>query len=141
MQVVRLGLFFAALSLAAVLDIRKRIVPDWIPCLMAGISLIPPGQPDFLGMLACLPLLIAGITAGGIGGGDVKLTAACGMVLGFAGTFTGLLAALCLLLVWHGVCAGAGKIIKNETKTGKEQAYPLVPFLWIGMFLSIGIGG
>lgn len=69
MQAVRLGLFFLALSLAAVLDIRKRIVPDWIPCLMAGISLIPPGQPDFLGMLACLPLLIAGITAGGIGGG------------------------------------------------------------------------
>lgn len=53
------------------------------------------------------------------------------MVLGLAKTFTGLLAALCLLLVWHGVCAGAGKIIKNETKTGKEQAYPLVPFLWI----------
>lgn len=69
MQAFRLGLFFAALSLAAVFDIRKRIVPDWIPCLMAGISLIPPGQPDFLGMLACLPLLIAGITAGGIGGG------------------------------------------------------------------------
>lgn len=141
MQAVRLGLFFLALSLAAVFDIRKRIVPDWIPCFVAGISLIPPGQPSFLGMLACLPLLIAGITAGGIGGGDVKLTAACGMVIGFARTFTGLLAALCLLLVWHGVCMGAGKIKNNETETGKEQAYPLVPFLWIGMLFSIGIGG
>ena len=34
-----------------------------------------------------------------------------------------------------------GKIIKKKSKTGKEQAYPLVPFLWIGMLLGIGIGG
>lgn len=141
MQAVRFSLFFLALCLAAVFDMKKRIVPDWIPCFVAVISLIPPGQPGFLGLLACLPLFIAGITAGGIGGGDVKLTAACGLVLGFAKAFTGLLAALCLLLIWHGVCIGAGKIMKKETEMGKEQAYPLVPFLWIGMLFSIGIGG
>lgn len=141
MWMVRTILFFLALSLAAVSDVRKRIIPDWIPCLVAAVSLIPPGKPSMLGLLACLPLLIAGITTGGIGGGDVKLTAACGVVLGLRAAFIGLLAALLLMLIWHGVCMSMGKIRKKKSETGKEQAYPLVPFLWIGMLLGIGTGG
>lgn len=134
---VRLVVFFLALSLAAVSDMRSRVIPDWMPCMIAAVSLLPPRQVCAAGMAACLPLLAAGITAGGIGGGDIKLTAACGLVLGFQRTFMGLLLALCLLLVWHGIRRAAGKIRKKETKTGKGQAYPLVPFLWMGMFISI----
>lgn len=134
---VRLVVFFLALSLAAVSDMRSRAIPDWMPCMIAAASLLPPGQVCAAGMTACLPLLAAGITAGGIGGGDIKLTAACGLVLGFQRTFMGLLLALCLLLVWHGIHRAAGKIRKKETKTGKGQAYPLVPFLWMGMLISI----
>lgn len=134
---VRLVLFFLALSLAAVSDMKSRNIPDWMPCVVAAAGLIPPGHPSIAGLSACLPLFIAGITIGGIGGGDIKLTAACGVVLGFIKTFTGLLAALCLLLVWHGICRIAGKIRKKETEIGKGQAYPLVPFLWIGMLINI----
>lgn len=90
-------LFFLFLFLAAVSDLKSRNIPDWMPCLIAVSGLLPPGQLHIAGLLVCLPLFIAGITAGGIGGGDIKLTAACGVVLGFDRAFTGLFLALCLL--------------------------------------------
>ena len=69
---IRLTLFFLVLSLAAVSDIRKRMIPDWMPLLIAGVSLLPPEPVYLTGLLVALPLLIAGITVGGIGGGDIK---------------------------------------------------------------------
>ncbi len=134
---VRLVVFFLALSLAAASDLRSRTIPDWMHFIIAATSLIPPGQPYWTGMAACLPLLAAGIMAGGIGGGDIKLTAACGVVLGLRRAFAGIFLALCLLLVWHGTCRAAGKIRKKDIETERGQAYPLVPFLWAGMLISI----
>lgn len=93
------------------------------------------------GLFAALPLLVAGITVGGIGGGDIKLTGACGLVLGFERTLAGLLMALGLLLVFHTARQCIRKISKRNCVAEKEQAYPLVPFLLVGMFLSIRIGG
>lgn len=98
---IRLTLFFLVLSLAAVSDIRKRMIPDWMPLLIAGVSLLPPEPVYLTGLLVALPLLIAGITVGGIGGGDIKLTGACGLVLGFERTLSGLLMALMFLLLFH----------------------------------------
>ena len=70
---IRLLFFFMALFSAAVIDLQKRIVPNWMVCLVALISIVPPGRPCLMGILAALPLFLAGITIGGIGGGDVKL--------------------------------------------------------------------
>ena len=120
---IRLTLFFLVLSLAAVSDIRKRIIPDWMPLLIAGVSLIP-SEPVYLsGLFVALPLLIAGITVGGIGGGDIKLTGACGLVLGFERTLAGLLMALSLLLLFHAVRKCIRKIRKVNCVAEKEQAY------------------
>lgn len=91
---IRLAFFFSALSLAAVMDMRTRTIPDWLVVLVALTSMLPPGQPNLLGVLAGLPLLLAGITIGGIGGGDVKLMGACGLVLGASQALTGLFLAL-----------------------------------------------
>lgn len=138
---IRMLLFFFLLSLAAFSDGKKRIVPDQIPLAMLLVSLCPPEEPHLFGIAACLPLFLAGVTAGGVGGGDVKLVGACGVVLGFSQAFAGLLAALCLMLFYHAVVTGLRKIRKKERKTGKGQAYPLVPFLLLGMLISIGMGG
>ena len=99
---IRLAFFFSALFLAAVMDIRTRTIPDWLVVLVALTSVLPPGTPNFLGVLAGLPLLLAGITIGGIGGGDVKLMGACGLILGASQALTGLFLALCLLVLWQG---------------------------------------
>lgn len=131
--------FFMVLSLAAVSDIRTRSIPDWMPLMIAGISLIPPKPVYLTGLLAALPLLIAGVTAGGIGGGDIKLACACGLVLGFERTLAGLIIALCLLLLYHGIGQCIRKIGKEKCEAGKEQAYPLVPFLLLGMLLGTQI--
>lgn len=134
---IRLALFFLVLSLAAVSDIRKRMIPDWMPLLIAGVSLLPTEPVYLTGLLVALPLLVAGITAGGIGGGDIKLTGACGLVLGFERTLAGLLMALCFLLLFHAVRQCVRKIRKVNCVAGKEQAYPLVPFLLLGMVISV----
>ena len=107
---IRLAFFFSALSLAAVMDMRTRTIPDWLVVLVALTSMLPPGQPNLLGVLAGLPLLLAGITIGGIGGGDVKLMGACGLVLGASQALTGLFLALCLLVLWH----AAGNMGRGE---------------------------
>lgn len=65
---IRLLYFFMALFSAAVIDLQKRIVPNWMVCLVALISIVPPGRPCLMGILAALPLFLAGITIGGIGG-------------------------------------------------------------------------
>ena len=109
---IRLALFFLVLFLAAVSDIRKRIIPDWMPFLIAGVSLIPSEPVYLTGLFVALPLLIAGITVGGIGGGDIKLTGACGLVLGFERTLAGLLMALMFLLLFH----WAGQCIRKCKK-------------------------
>lgn len=138
---IRLALFFLALSLAAVSDIRKRIISDWMPLFVAGASLIPPEPVYLSGLLVALPLLFAGITVGGIGGGDIKLTGACGLVLGFERTLAGLLMALILLLLFHGAGQCIRKCKKINCVAEKGQAYPLVPFLLLGMLISVRIGG
>ena len=85
--------------------------------------------------------MMIGVTAGGIGGGDIKLTGACGLVLGFGRTLIGLITGLLLLLVFHAVRQCVKRIKKENRERGKEQAYPLVPFLLLGMLISIQIGG
>jgi len=62
-------------------------------------------------------------------------------VLGFERTLAGLIMALCILVLYHGAGQCARKIRKVKLEAGKELAYPLVPFLLLGMFLSIRIGG
>ena len=118
---IRLLFFFMALFSAAVIDLQKRIVPNWMVCLVALISIVPPGRPCLMGILAALPLFLAGMGA-------------CGLVLGLYQTVIGLILALSLLILWH--------IVGTVTSGRKEkQAYPLVPFLLLGMFISVLTGG
>lgn len=134
---VRLISFFTVLALAAASDIRKREIPDWIPLLLTIVSLLPPESVQLTGLLVALPLLIIGVTAGGIGGGDIKLTGACGLVLGFEKTLIGLIAGLLLLLAFHAARQCVKRIKKENRERGKEQAYPLVPFLLPGMVIGV----
>ena len=120
------------------------LIMGWIcsGVALGGSSIFGRGAAGALcwGFVA-LPLLIAGITVGGIGGGDIKLTGACGLVLGFERTLAGLLMALMFLLLFHWAGQCIRKCKKINCGVGKEQAYPLVPFLLLGMLMSVRIGG
>ena len=77
-------LFFCLLLAASVWDLRKRIIPDSLCLLIALTGLINFSPVRLWGVLAALPLLIAAlIRPECMGGGDIKLTAAAGFVLGF----------------------------------------------------------
>lgn len=74
-------------------------------------------------------LLLALLSGGGMGGGDIKLVAACGFFLGpvaiLLGVFLGTLFAAC-----HGII-----YLLKKDKTSKDQL-AFVPYLSLGMILS-----
>lgn len=59
------------------------------------------------------------------------------MVLGFERTLAGLLMALSFLLLFHAVRQCVRKIRKVNCVAEKKQPYLLVPFLFVGMVISV----
>jgi leader peptidase (prepilin peptidase)/N-methyltransferase len=127
------GGFFAALLLAAsVFDMQKRIIPDKISLGIALTGLLTFEPMKLSGILAAVLFLIIALFFGGIDGGDIKLMAAAGLVLGFTKIMTATVIGLTALLVFH-----AGKIIIQRLRGRTVQkAYPLAPFLSLGCLVA-----
>lgn len=119
-------LSFFPLSFAALWDFRHRIIPDGtvfliFACAMLNVAL---GQGT---LLSCMlgaaviggPLWLAASEEMGLGGGDVKLCAAMGALLGIEKMLAVLIAALLGLII-------SGKI------QGK-RSLPFAPYVW-GVF-------
>lgn len=135
------GILFSALLLAAaVWDIRKREIPDWISFLMliTGFLLIKPLDAVLGFALAGLPYLIAAVLPSKrgtlpMGGGDIKLMAACGFVLGIRGGILQNITALFLAIL-----AGIGICICRRNKLN-TVSLPLAPFFCAGGIFSYGL--
>lgn len=123
------GCLFSALLLAAsVYDIQKRIIPDRISLGIALTGLLTFEPMKLSGILAAVLFLIIALFFGGIDGGDIKLMAAVGLVLGFTKIMTATVIGLTALLIFH-----AGKtIIQRLSGRTVQKAYPLAPFLSLG---------
>jgi prepilin signal peptidase PulO-like enzyme (type II secretory pathway) len=131
-------IFSSVLVLAVLTDIREKLILDKIilPSLIILVIIrLFIGEHSFwyysiggvVGFL--LLLLIAILSKGGMGGGDIKLYAVIGIVLGpwltlmslvFASLFGAIMG---LLLIAIG-------------KATRKQAIPFAPFIWIGSLLS-----
>lgn len=122
------GVFFALLLAASVIDIKKRIIPDSI-CLAIALTGLIHFQPvQLLGLLTALPFLMAAMLCGGMGGGDIKLMAAAGFVLGLKYGIAATIIGLTTMLLFY-------VIYKALTKArGREcvKTFPLAPFLSTG---------
>ncbi|NLU24195.1 MAG: prepilin peptidase [Clostridiales bacterium] len=136
--------FFCCLLLAAsVWDLRKRIVPDTL-CILIFCLGLPSLTPDKLsGILLALPLLIAAlIKEDGMGGGDIKITAAAGFVLGLPAGTAGLILGLTAVLGYDLLCKGIRKLKKSKAPVAGERVLPLAPFLSAGFiaayFMNLG---
>ena len=121
---------------AAITDWKKRIIPDWawIAILMIGIAsaviggcmgrdvqgiLYVPLLERLVGLLyPAISLLIIAFKWGGIGGGDIKLTAALGFGFGLYGLAAILFFAVIPACIYAGV--------------KKQKSVPLAVFLGIG---------
>lgn len=122
---LRYILFCALLIIAGVFDGMTREIPDCLHLLIAIVGLIGfQPVPALLGfVLVPLPFLIAALKTEKMGGGDVKLMAACGFALGVTGGVWMMIWGLILALLWN-AAFGRGK-----------NSFPLAPFLAAGGFL------
>lgn len=123
-------MLFLLLLLAALSDVKSRIVSDRFSVLILLLSLIPPKPFQVSGLFCCLPFLLAAVTSGGIGGADIKIMSVSGLILGLKGGIAAMIIGLAGMLLFHGGNVIAGRL--KDRKVG--NAYPLVPFLAIGIF-------
>ena len=124
--------FIALLCAASVTDLTKRIIPNWLCLGIAGVSIIGFTPVKLLGILIALPFLLAAVFFGGMGGGDIKLMAACGLVLGLLKGLLAATAGLSLLLFYAGIYRIVWKVRGWEA----VKAFPLAPFLSAGCLLA-----
>ncbi|SHH69373.1 prepilin peptidase [Desulfosporosinus lacus] len=126
-------LLFLVLSYAAYRDIKTREIPDAVPLmlLLTGFIGFSPLFSITGLLVAGLPFLWAALWCGGMGGGDIKLMATCGFVLGAWGGILQTILGLALALLFTMIrAAAAGKKIERKLKI------PLIPFLGAGGILA-----
>jgi leader peptidase (prepilin peptidase)/N-methyltransferase len=136
------GLLSSALLIVALIDFDYKIIPNAItlPGIALGLGLsfwLLPITPlvSLAGLLAGggILYLVAVVSKGGMGGGDIKLTAMIGAFLGWQGAlFTIFSAALLGSLV--------GVTLMLLGKKGRKDKVPFGPFLASGAMLFILTG-
>ena len=135
-------LFLAALAAASAVDCRKRVIPNSLCFLTAAAGLISFSPVQLLGPLASLPLLIAAlIQPECMGGGDIKLTAAAGFVLGFWRGFWGLALGLLLAVLYFCLIRLFHKISRRAHDPTGRTPLTFGPFLSIGFAVLYCFGG
>jgi leader peptidase (prepilin peptidase)/N-methyltransferase len=136
------ALLSSALVVVALIDLDHKIIPDIIslPGIAVGLSLslwFLPITPlaSLFGFLTggILFYLIAVVSKGGMGGGDIKLIAMIGAFLGWQGV---------LFTIFSGALLGSlvGVTLMLLGKKGRKDKVPFGPFLSCGAILFMLAG-
>lgn len=136
-------LFLILLIAVSVRDISKRMIPDGLQIGIAALSLLQFQPWNLLGILSAVPYLAVALCCRdvrGIGGGDVKLAGALGMVLGLSAGLAASVIGLCGFVLFG---MGLQAYRRYQMKENKKQVpLPLGPFLAVGAavlyFMKIG---
>jgi leader peptidase (prepilin peptidase)/N-methyltransferase len=131
------ALFTSGLLIITFIDLDHKIIPNIItlPGLAIGLGLSVWGLlitplASVLGLLVggSLFYLIAVVSRGGMGGGDIKLIAMIGAFLGWQGA---------LFTIFSGALLGSlvGMILMLLGKKGRKDKVPFGPFLSCGAIL------
>ena len=138
---VQAGLFILLLLAVSVCDIRSREIPDSLQLGIAALIFLHVQPGNLLGVLGALPYLVVVLFFGdirGIGGGDIKLAAATGAVLGLAASLTASVLGLSAFTIYGSICSCIRRLHGQKGKT----AFPVGPFLAAGSvaayFMKIG---
>ena len=138
--IIEIGVCYLAALAAAVIDLKTRTIPNYIPLTIIGIrmiifiyeilyvdSAVSYLVSSLIGCFLCLVVLIIAnkIVKSGIGGGDIKLLAAIGFMCGLYVVFSTLFIAL--------ICCIVVSIIAIMLKkyTSKDHL-PFGPFIYLG---------
>jgi len=132
----------SVMVLIAFIDFKTMLIPNWcvLVILVAGIIFgFFNGDVSWLERLigffvaGGILLLLALLSRGGLGGGDIKLMAAAGVYLGWK------------LVLWALLCASitggiVGVIILASGKAGLKTAIPFGPMLVFGILITVIFG-
>jgi leader peptidase (prepilin peptidase) / N-methyltransferase len=136
------ALLTSALLVIALIDLDHKIIPNTItlPSMVIGLALsfwALPIDPlaSLIGLLAggLFFYLVALVSKGGMGGGDIKLIAMIGAFLGWQGAFFTILMGALL-----GSVMGVGLMLLG--KKGRKDKVPFGPFLSFGAILFTLVG-
>ena len=129
----------SCLILISLIDYKKQIIPDGLVGVIAvsgalyNLLYVPQDVVDMLlgGVVGfAVMMLIFIISRGGMGGGDVKLSAAVGLWLGVEGTLLFLL----LAFIMGGVIS---LLLLVSGEKSKGDAIPFGPFLCLAAFITM----
>ena len=136
LSLIKLGVLIALLLYASIKDIRTREVPDSVSGMMLILGLVGITAGDLpsmlLGMtLVFLPQYIAAIInpAKALGGADIKLSSTAAFLLGAPRGLFALIVGLTLSVI-------TVPIVRKVKKLPKNQPFPLVPFLAVGIIAA-----
>ena len=136
LSLIKLGVLIALLLYASVKDIKSREVPDSISGMMLILGLVGITAGDLrsmlLGMtLVFLPQYLAAIInpAKALGGADIKLSSAAALLLGAPRGLFALIVGLTLSVI-------TVPIVRKVKKLPKNQPFPLIPFLSVGILAA-----
>lgn len=125
--------------LIAIIDLKYRLVPNILVYPAMAIALlfhsIPPGRDTLIALLGGVVglspfLLVALLKPGSMGGGDVKLAALIGLIVGFPQV----LWALTVGILAGGITAF---ILLLTRRWGPKNYIPYAPFLCLGAISSL----
>ena len=128
---VQSGLFLLLLLAVSFCDIRSREIPDSLQIAIAALTFLCFSPGNLPGILGALPYLVIALFFGGIhsiGGGDIKLAASTGLVLGLPASLTASMLGLAAFTVYGSICSCIRQIHGQKGKT----AFPVGPFLAAG---------
>lgn len=134
-SIVKAVLFFCVMLWAAYIDIRKKEIPPYICISTAALSVLDFKVINLLGILAALPLFIIArwIAPERLGGGDIKFTAAVGLILGLQMTNCGLIIGFTLQVLIFISYALVKGMKKQEAL---NHSMPLAPCLAVGFLVA-----
>lgn len=128
-------LFFGLLTAVARIDWQTMEIPDGLTaaCAILGVTMwilgLHPEAGERLIGAVCVSLpmfVLAVVIPGAFGGGDIKLMAACGLVLGWKQTVTAMFLAVLAGGIYGGWLLFSGK-------KGRKEQFAFGPFLCMGM--------
>jgi leader peptidase (prepilin peptidase)/N-methyltransferase len=133
-------LFAAVLIVAAGIDCYTMMIPDCLSLIIIGLAVvrfilspetIVSGVIGFF--ILSVPMLFFSLATDGFGGGDIKLTAACGLFLGYRLVLFGFFLSCIPAALW-------GLSLLVFKKAERTTAFPFGPFLASGFFTAALLG-
>lgn len=138
---VQAVLFLFLLLAVSICDLKWRMIPDSLQFAIAALTFLCFSPGNLLGILGALPYLAIALFFGGIdgmGGGDIKLAAAAGMVLGLPASLTASIIGLSGFVLYSVIYTQYKQIHGQKEKI----PFPVGPFLAAGStaayFMKIG---